>query len=70
VSLLELGQIHGSCGGNVVIERRRRDAETVRDLRHADVGIGEHRLDGLDAADMGPKLIYASKLSQRSKARD
>jgi hypothetical protein len=30
------------------IERRRRDAEAVRDLSHADVGIGEHRLDGLD----------------------
>ena len=30
------------------IERRGRDAEAVRDLRHADVGIGEHRLGALD----------------------
>jgi hypothetical protein len=37
-----------SRGGDVTIERRGRDAEAVRDLRHADVGIGEHRLGGLD----------------------
>ena len=29
-------------------KRRRRDAEPVCDLSHADVGIGEHRLGGLD----------------------
>jgi hypothetical protein len=40
--------IRGSCGGDVPIERRGRDAEAVRDLSHADVGIGEQRLGGLD----------------------
>jgi hypothetical protein len=40
--------IRGSRGRYVPIERRRRHAEAVRDLRHADVGIGEHRLGGLD----------------------
>jgi hypothetical protein len=40
--------IRGSRGRYVPIERRRRHAEAVRDLRHADVGIGKHRLGGLD----------------------
>jgi hypothetical protein len=40
--------IRGPRGGHISIERRRRDAEAVRDLSHADVGIGEHRLGGLD----------------------
>jgi hypothetical protein len=40
--------IRGSCGGDVPIERCRRDTEAMRDLRHADVGIGQHRLGGLD----------------------
>ena len=40
--------MRSSRGGNVTIQRRRRDAKAVRDLRHADVGIGEHRLSGLD----------------------
>jgi hypothetical protein len=42
------GGIRGSGGGNVPIERRGRDAKTVCDLGHADVGIGEHCLGGLD----------------------
>jgi hypothetical protein len=40
--------IRGSRGGDVPVECRRRDAEAVRDLGHADVGIGEHCLGGLD----------------------
>lgn len=40
--------IRGPCGRDVPIERCRRDAEAVRDLSHADVEIGEHRLGGLD----------------------
>jgi len=40
--------IRGPRGRHISIERRRRDAEAVRDLSHADVGIGEHRLGGLD----------------------
>jgi Resolvase, N terminal domain len=36
------------------IERRGRDAKAVRDLRHADIGIGQHRLGGLD----GSTTIY------------
>src|SRR6202171_1642716 len=40
--------IRGSRGGDVTIERRRRDAEPLRDLSYSDVGIGEHRLGGLD----------------------
>ena len=40
--------IRGSRGGDVTIERRRRDAEAVGDLRHADVGIRQHRLGGFD----------------------
>ena len=34
-------RIRGSRGRDVPIERRRRDAEAVRDLGDADVGIGE-----------------------------
>ncbi len=30
------------------MERRRRDAEPVRDLSCGDVGVGEHRLGGID----------------------
>jgi hypothetical protein len=40
--------IRGSRGRDVPIERRRGHAEAVRDVRHADVGIGERRLGGLD----------------------
>ena len=35
--------IRGPRGGQISIQRRRRDAEAVCDLSHADVGIGEHR---------------------------
>jgi hypothetical protein len=42
------GQICGSRGWNAAIERPRRDAEALCDLRHADIWIGEHRLGGLD----------------------
>jgi hypothetical protein len=35
-------------GGRVTIQRRGRNARTVSDLSHAEVGIGEHRLSGLD----------------------
>jgi hypothetical protein len=38
----------GSRGGDVTIERRGGDAEAVRDLSDADVGIGQHRLGGLN----------------------
>ena len=41
-------KIRGARGGDVPIERRRRDTETVCDLGDADVGIGQHRLGGLD----------------------
>ena len=41
-------QICGSRGWNVAIERRRRDADALCDLRHADIWIGEHCLGGLD----------------------
>jgi hypothetical protein len=37
-----------SRGGNVTIQRRRRHAKAMRDLSHADVGIGEHCLGRLD----------------------
>src|SRR5205823_12883873 len=40
--------IRGSCGGDVPIGRRGRDAEAVRDLSHADVRISEHCLSGLN----------------------
>ena len=42
--------IRGSCGRDVPIERRRGHAEAVRDLGHADVGIGQQRLGGRDRA--------------------
>jgi hypothetical protein len=41
-------RIRGSPGRDVPIERRRRDAEAVRDLGDADVGVGQHRLGSLD----------------------
>ena len=34
--------MRGSRGRDVTIERCRRHAEAVCDLRHADIGIGEH----------------------------
>ena len=40
--------IRGSCGRDVPIKRRRGDAEAVCDLGHADVGVRQHRLGGLD----------------------
>ena len=46
--LSKLGKIPSARGGDVPIERRRRDPETVCDLSDADVGIGQHRLGGLD----------------------
>src|SRR5271170_1119315 len=42
--------IRGSRGGNIAIERRRTNTETVRDLRDTDVGVGEHRLGSLEDA--------------------
>jgi len=42
--------IRGSRRWDVPIERRGRDAEAVRYLGHGDVGIGEHRLGGIDIA--------------------
>ena len=47
-SLSNAWGIRGSCGRDVAIERRRGHAEAVRDLCHADVGIGQQRLGGLD----------------------
>jgi hypothetical protein len=41
-------KIRGARGGDVTIERRRRDTETVCDLGDADIGIGEQRLGSLD----------------------
>jgi len=35
-------------GGHISIQRRRRHAKAECDLSHADVGVGEHRLGGLD----------------------
>ena len=35
-------------GGDITIERRRRDTETVCDLGDADVGVGQHRFGSLD----------------------
>jgi hypothetical protein len=43
-----LGKIRASRGRDITIERRRGHPEAVRDLGHADVGIGQHRLGGLD----------------------
>src|SRR5438132_14404394 len=40
--------MRGACGGDVSIERRRGDTETVCDLGDADVGVGQHRLGSLD----------------------
>jgi hypothetical protein len=41
-------RIRGSRGGDVSIERRRRDAKAMRDLRHAYIGVGQHRLGSFD----------------------
>jgi hypothetical protein len=38
---LNARRISGSRSGDVPIERRGRDAEAVRDLRHPDVRVGE-----------------------------
>jgi hypothetical protein len=46
--LSDAWRIRGSRSRDVPIEPRRRDAEPLRDLSYSDVGIGEHRLGGLD----------------------
>jgi hypothetical protein len=48
VPFSNVGTIRGARGGNVTIERRRRDTETVCDLGDADVGVGQHRLASLN----------------------
>ena len=40
--------IRGSRRGYISIERRRRYTEAMRDLRHSNIGIGQHRFGGLD----------------------
>ncbi len=40
--------MRSSRGGDVTIERSGRNAKAVRDLRHANVWISEHRLSGFD----------------------
>src|SRR3954447_2151086 len=40
--------ICGSCGGNIPIERGGGDTKALRNLSDGDVGIGQHRLGGLD----------------------
>jgi len=42
------GGVRRSRGGDVTIQSCGGEAEAVRDLRHADVGIGEHRLRGFE----------------------
>ena len=41
-------KIRGARGGNLTIERRWRDTETVCDLGDAYIRVGQHRLSGLD----------------------
>jgi hypothetical protein len=67
--------IRGSRGGDVTIERRRRDTEPLRDLSYSDVGIGEHRLHLLDAehrrqnADSLARLGMLTGMAHRAFAR-
>src|SRR5271155_3477901 len=41
-------KMRGARGGDVTIQRRRRDAQAVCDLGDADVGVGQHGLGSLD----------------------
>src|SRR5271169_3157237 len=43
-----VGKMRSARGGDVTIERRRRDTETVCDLGDAYVGAGQHRFGSLD----------------------
>ena len=43
-----VGKMRGARGGDVTIQRRRRDTKTVCDLSDADVGVGQHRFGSLD----------------------
>src|SRR5947207_1011104 len=52
--------IRGARGGNVTIERRRRDAEAVCDLSYADAGISEHRLGCQSAPKRDPESAFNS----------
>jgi hypothetical protein len=63
--------IRGSCGGDVPIERRGGDAQAVRDLGHADIGIGEHRFGGLDVVvrELGRPASGAANAARGGKAR-
>jgi hypothetical protein len=63
--------VRGSRGGDVAIERRGRDPEAVRDLRHADVRIGQHRLGGLDVVvgEFGRTAASAARAPSGSEAR-
>src|SRR5215213_10892324 len=40
--------IRSACGREIPVERRGGDAEALCDLRYGDIGVGEHRLCGLD----------------------
>src|SRR6516225_5894662 len=60
--------IRGARGGNVTIERRRRDAETVCDLGDTDVGVG--RLGGLNVivGKFGRTASGAARAARGDKA--
>jgi hypothetical protein len=53
------------------MERRRGHAEAVRDLGYADVGIGQHRLGGLNVVvgEFRRTVSLATKPTCRGKAR-
>ena len=56
-------EISGSRSGQIAIKRGGRNPEAVRDLSHADVGIGQHRLGVLDV------IIGEFRLSASCAAR-
>jgi hypothetical protein len=51
-------------GGDGAIERRRRDAETMRDLRHANVGIGQRLLERTE-----PRRVWIGAVIDRGCER-
>jgi hypothetical protein len=64
---LNFAGVRGSRGGDVAIERRGRDAEAVRDLYHADIGVGEQGTRGFKSRSFS--VSFGGRLPVRSARR-
>src|SRR5215217_4813711 len=70
-SLSNARGIRGARSREISVECCRRDTETLRDLCYGDVGIGKHRLGGLDVilGEFRRTASGAAKTPRGSKTR-